>query len=115
VRGALNGFISTEGVSSDEAVSRAKDWPGLEGVDYVKEVTHKEAFLWDQKDEQSANFGLIRGSGLSNGRYVRDALPAADIPIVAFDYGMKYNILRRLRHMGSECRFFRRRVRPPTP
>jgi carbamoyl-phosphate synthase small subunit len=27
-------------------------------------------------------------------------LPAADIPIVAFDYGMKYNILRRLRQHG---------------
>jgi carbamoyl-phosphate synthase small subunit len=28
------------------------------------------------------------------------ALPPADIPIVAFDYGMKYNILRRLRQHG---------------
>jgi carbamoyl-phosphate synthase small subunit len=27
-------------------------------------------------------------------------LPPADIPIVAFDYGMKYNILRRLRQHG---------------
>src|ERR1700745_1289172 len=54
VRGALNGFISTEGVSESEALRRAKDWPGLAGVDYVKEVTHREAFLWDEKDEQSA-------------------------------------------------------------
>src|SRR3974377_1665217 len=53
VRGALNGFISTEGVSDDEALRRAREWPGLLGVDYVKEVTHKEPFLGDQKDEQS--------------------------------------------------------------
>src|SRR5258706_4009131 len=99
VRGALNGFISTEGISDAEALRRAKEWPGLAGVDYVKEVTHKEAFLWDQKDEQSASFRLMHGpahAGASN----REPLPEADIPIVAFDYGMKYNILRRLRQHG---------------
>jgi len=35
---------------------------------------------------------------------VRDPLPPADIPIVAFDYGMKYNILRRLRQQGFRVR-----------
>src|ERR1043166_5906892 len=37
VRGAMKGFISTEGVSEAEAVERARSWPGLIGVDYVKE------------------------------------------------------------------------------
>jgi carbamoyl-phosphate synthase small subunit len=100
VRGALNGFISTEGTADAEAVQRAKEWPGLMGVDYVKEVTHKQPFLWDQKDEQSANFNLVHGSGPAAAREVRDPLPPADIPIVAYDYGMKYNILRRLRQHG---------------
>jgi carbamoyl-phosphate synthase small subunit len=100
VRGALNGFISTEGLSESEAVARARNWPGLVGVDYVKEVTHKEPFLWDEKDEQSANFNLIRGVTKADARNVRDALPPADIPIVAYDFGMKYNILRRLRQHG---------------
>jgi carbamoyl-phosphate synthase small subunit len=100
VRGALNGFISTEKISEAEAVSRAKNWPGLVGVDYVREVTHKEAFRWDERDEQSANFKLISGNTLIEARSVRDPLPPADIPIVAFDYGMKYNILRRLRQHG---------------
>src|ERR1044072_8892647 len=58
VRGALNGFISTEGVSEGEALKRAKEWPGLAGVDFVKEVTHREPFLWDEKDQQSAIFKL---------------------------------------------------------
>src|ERR1041385_6682532 len=62
VRGALNGFISTEELTEAEAVARAQQWPGLVGVDYVKEVTHKEAFLWDEKDEQSANFNLVHGA-----------------------------------------------------
>ena len=100
VRGALNGFISTEGLSEAEAVKRAKEWPGLVGVDYVKEVTHKTAFRWDEKDEQSANFKLAIGNEPANARQLREPLPLADIPIVAFDYGMKYNILRRLRQHG---------------
>jgi carbamoyl-phosphate synthase small subunit len=100
VRGALNGFISTEELSDAEALRRAKEWPGLAGVDYVQEVTHKEAFLWDQKDELSGSFALVHGSTAGDARNVRDRLPTADIPIVAFDYGMKYNILRRLRQHG---------------
>jgi len=101
VRGALKGFISTEPVTEAEAVERAKAWPGLVGVDYVKEVTHREPFLWDVKDQQSASFNLVRGNAPSaDAREVRDPMPPADIPIVAYDFGMKYNILRRLRQQG---------------
>ncbi len=100
VRGALNGIISNEGLSDAEALDRAKNWPGLAGVDYVKEVTHKESFAWDPKDEQSAEFDLMRGIVTGNARNIRKPLPPADIPIVAYDFGMKYNILRNLRQAG---------------
>ena len=106
VRGALNGFISTEDISEAEALNRAKSWPGLAGVDYVKEVTHREAFLWDEKDEQSAKFSLVQGATNS---LSSDPLPKADLSIVAYDFGMKYNILRRLRQHG-----FRVQVLPAT-
>ena len=109
VRGVLKGFISTEPVSDAEALERAKQWPGLVGVDYVKEVTHKEAFQWDAQDRQSASFNLVRGIAQADARAVRDPLPPADIPIVAYDFGMKYNILRRLRQHG-----FRVQVVPAT-
>jgi carbamoyl-phosphate synthase small subunit len=99
VRGAMNGFISTEDISDKEAVRRAKEFVFV-GVDYVKEVTHKKAFRWDEKDEQSAAFDLVRGIKAADARNVRQPLPPADIPIVAFDYGLKYNILRRLRQHG---------------
>jgi carbamoyl-phosphate synthase small subunit len=100
VRGALKGFISTESVAPEEAVRRAREWTGLVGVDYVKEVTHRESFAWDPKDEQSADFNLIRGIEQTDARNIRAPLPPADIPIVAYDFGMKYNILRRLRQQG---------------
>jgi carbamoyl-phosphate synthase small subunit len=110
VRGALKGFISTQPIADEEAVERARSWPGLIGVDYVRQVTHKEAFLWDEKDEQSPGFDIVRGNtAIANPRFLRQPLPAADIPIVAYDFGMKYNILRRLRQEG-----FRVRVVPAT-
>ena len=99
VRGALNGFISTEDISAAEAVRRAKEFVFV-GVDYVQEVTHKTAFRWDENDEQSAAFDLVRGNARLEARNFRRPLPPADIPLVAFDYGMKYNILRRLRQHG---------------
>jgi carbamoyl-phosphate synthase small subunit len=100
VRGAMNGFLSTQEISDAEAVRKAREWPGLVGIDYVKEVTHKEAFVWDAKDEQSADFRLVRGSTGGDARNLREPLRPADIPIVAYDFGMKYNILRRLRQRG---------------
>jgi carbamoyl-phosphate synthase small subunit len=99
VRGAMNGFISTGEISDEEALQRAKKFVFV-GVDYVKEVSHRKAFHWDEKDEQSANFKLASGNTPTEARDLREPLPPADIPIVAFDYGLKYNILRRLRQHG---------------
>ncbi len=100
VHGAMNGFITTEALSDAEALRRAREWPGLAGVDYVKEVTHKEAFLWDREDTQSAPFRLVQGAAEGASSNADVPLPPADLPIVAYDYGMKYNILRRLRQQG---------------
>jgi len=108
VRGAMNGFISTEEISGAEAVRRAKEFVFV-GVDYVREVTHKKEFRWDENDAQSAAFDLVHGTEPADARNTRKPLPPADIPIVAFDYGMKYNILRRLRQHG-----FATRVLPAT-
>ncbi len=104
VRGALKGFISTEKTAAAEAVARARAWEGLIGVDYVKEVTHQQPFLWDPENQQSGNFKLAHGNSAADARNLRDPLRPADIPIVAYDFGMKYNILRRLRQRGFEVR-----------
>jgi len=56
--------------------------------------------LWDPENRQSGNFTLIHGISAANARDVREPLRPADIPIVAYDFGMKYNILRRLRQRG---------------
>jgi len=100
VRGALNGFLSTDPkITQAEALKRAKEFVFV-GVDYVKEVTHKAAFAWDPDDKQSAEFDVVRGNVQTDARNYRKLLPPADIPIVAFDFGMKYNIARNLRQSG---------------
>ena len=104
VSGAMKSFISTRPITDNEAVSRARSWQGLVGVDYVKEVTHKEPFWWDENDEQSGKFTLLSGLSKADPRKISTPLPNADIPIVAFDFGMKYNILRRLRQHGFKVR-----------
>ncbi len=106
-RGAMKACISTEDIGSQEAIQRARSWRGLIGVDYVVEVTHKESFQWDPDDAQSQGWKVARAP---DARMVyNDALPRSEIPIVAFDYGIKFNILRRLRQCG-----FRVQVIPAT-
>ena len=100
VRGSLAGCLSTAGLTPEEAVGRAKSWGGMAGRDYVSDVTHKEPFVWDPEDRDSAAFSLTQFPVAAHPRNVRLPMPAADIPIVAYDFGMKYNILRRLRQKG---------------
>lgn len=110
VRGSMKGVLSSEGISDGDAVQKAREWRGLEGVDYVKDVTHREAFIWDAEDRESGDFSLVKGDKpQGDPRHRREPLPPADIPIVAFDFGMKYNILRRLRQHG-----FKSHVLPAT-
>ncbi|MFA5193738.1 MAG: glutamine-hydrolyzing carbamoyl-phosphate synthase small subunit [Verrucomicrobiia bacterium] len=111
-RGAMKAFISTEPISDADAVKRAKEWKGIVGVDYVVEVTHKKPFHWEGYGQWSANWDIPRGATLDETRTAKgetglfqgmfDALPATDCHIVAFDYGIKYNILRRLRQRGFD-------------
>jgi len=107
VKGAMKSCISTEGISDKDAVQRAREWRGIVGVDYVKEVTHREPFVWDPDDKQSWNWKIARDA--DGQMQYSDRLPPAEIPIVALDFGMKYNILRRLRQRG-----FRVQVLPAT-
>jgi len=96
VHGALKACLSTEGLSDKEAIDRAKEWPGILGEDYVKEVTCDEGFIWDERGDQKKPF-TVPGTELEPAVLDRPALP-----IVAFDLGAKYNIYRKLRYHGFD-------------
>ncbi len=63
-------------------------------MDYVREVTTPAAYQWDPDDQQSAAWAIAGNSKKSA------ALPPIRHRIVAYDYGIKENILRRLRQNG---------------
>ncbi len=104
-RGAMKGCLSSEGLSQQEAIERAKSSAGVVDQDFVKEVTTKEIFTWDKDDRESGSWNII--SSLREDSYhtdrpehVFDPLPEAKYHIVAYDLGMKKNILRKLRQQG---------------
>lgn len=97
VAGAMKGVLSTGNLSPEEAVKKAREWKGMEGSDFVREVTCREAYDWDQKDEKSQKW--FDAHVLAQNSKIQD-LPPIRHRIVAFDLGLKYNILRKLRQAG---------------
>ncbi len=91
-RGAMRALISSEPLSDEEAVARAAASTPMEGSDYVREVSTKEPYLWDPEDAESPEWTL---SGPK-------PLPEVRRRVVAYDFGIKKNILRRLRQQGFQ-------------
>jgi len=102
--GAMRACIAMEDVSDEEAVNLAKSVP-YEGVDFVKEVTTAAPFDWDVEDKLSRKWILSRSdfppeaSADAEGNLF-EALPPVSHQIVAYDFGLKRNILRSLRRNG---------------
>src|SRR3954468_19728833 len=90
-RGAMKACLTTEKMSDQEAIERAVKGEGVVGMDYVREVTTPEIFQWDPKDELSKPWGVATGN---EGGREAPALPPVRHRLVAYDYGMKRNILR---------------------
>jgi carbamoyl-phosphate synthase small subunit len=88
-KGAQGGAIlAGENADADKAIELARSFPGMKGMDLAREVTTAETYEWKQGswdlDELSWN------------------QPAAERHVVAYDFGVKRNILRMLVDRG--CR-----------
>jgi len=88
-RGAQNGaLMAGADVDVDKALEAARKFPGLKGMDLAKVVSTTERYAW--KDGQL---------DLDRGEFVH-AEPK--IKVVAYDFGVKHNILRMLAERGCE-------------
>ena len=88
--GAPTGVVingDANGLDMDGALSQAKQWPGLEGMDLAKDVTCAAPYDWSVTP-----WALGEGFG---------AQTAPRKKIVAIDYGAKHNILRHLASRGA--------------
>ncbi len=89
-RGVMRGVLSAVGGSKDELVARAKASPSMTGLDLATRVTTPKIYEWSKSVDLCSPSDL---AGIA-------AEPKHHV--VAYDYGMKRNILRRLVHSG--CR-----------
>lgn len=88
-KGTLRGFMSVTGaVKREEAIKAARAWEGLDGQDYAARVTCDQSYKWDRDGKLTTSWGWP------------EKLPAADLSIVAYDFGIKWNILRGFRISG---------------
>ena len=94
--GSMRACLTTE-LSSEAAIAAARASPSMEGMDYVQEVSTPENYAWEA---DSRRFALSNATTGHLENYLE--LPPVKHRIVAFDFGIKWNILRRLRQAGFE-------------
>ena len=99
-KGVMRGVISAVNVDPEQAIARARAVPPMEGADLVTRVTCSTAFDWPP-DPAEPGAASAEEFGLPPQR--RAGLP---LRIAAYDFGMKWNILRRLGAYGCEVRVF---------
>jgi len=100
VVGVMKACLSTEDITDAEAVRRAKEWKGLVGVDFVKEVTCKAPYRLAEKRADDGLF-TVPGTTLYKAKTGRTVYKVA-----AYDFGAKTSIFRRLRHAGFDVHVF---------
>ncbi|CAI3786967.1 Carbamoyl-phosphate synthase small chain [Pseudomonas sp. MM227] len=89
-KGAQNGCIMAgDDISEEAAIAAARAFPGLKGMDLAKEVSTKDTYQW-----RSSVWELKSDS--------HPDVPNSELPyhVVAYDYGVKVNILRMLVERG---------------
>jgi carbamoyl-phosphate synthase small subunit len=88
-RGVMRGVLATGAADSKELIERARQSPSMIGLDLATRVTTSAAYAWDKP--------VVRVSP-------SDQLAPAAEPcchVVAYDFGIKRNILRRLVQVGA--------------
>jgi len=92
--GVMRGVIATGNALDVQAlVDRARALPSMEGSDLVRGVTAQTAFDWPAEDPDE--FGVAP-----------ERRPSRRLKIAAYDFGMKWNILRRLSAHGCDVRVY---------
>ena len=89
--GALRGIVSTDGTSANQLVFEAKESPKMAGLELASRVTCAKPYGWDKGSVEVAISPWSEPMGES------DAKPESyKHRVLAFDYGIKQNILRLL-------------------
>ena len=93
--GVMRGVISSLETNPEVLIAKARSIRKMDGTDLASVVTTKVRYEWDTSDPQNAN-----EDPLATGPQA--PMPEPDLHVVAYDYGIKRNILRMLTQQG--CR-----------
>jgi len=92
--GVMRGVVATGNQLDEKAlVERARSIPRMEGSDLVRGVTSPEAFDWPDEDPDEYDIKLERRA-------------KRRFKVAAYDFGMKWNIMRRLSAHGCDVRVY---------
>ena len=94
-KGSMRCYLSSTETDENVLIEKAKNVIPMEGSDFVKEVSCKEAYEWDPEGKLSVIWQDDYQKSVSLGK-----LPPATHHVVAIDCGIKLNILRCLRREG---------------
>jgi len=103
-RGVMRGVLSTQETDVEKLVAQAKATPSIDGLDLAKEVSTKTPYTWSKGDVEERIIAVPHESVAK--LTVVTSESAQRNPerkkVVAFDYGIKHNILRRLVSTGCD-------------
>lgn len=88
MKGSQNACLQAGEVDQAKALTRAREFPGLKGMDLAREVSTASAYHWHQGAWQAVNG-------------YREP-PQKPFRVTAYDFGVKHNILRLLVERGCE-------------
>ena len=92
--GVMRGVVATGSQLDEQAlIAKARAIPKMEGSDLVRGVTSQTAFDWPQEDPDE--YDVVPGRRATR-----------RLKIAAYDFGMKWNILRRLSAHGCDVRVY---------
>jgi carbamoyl-phosphate synthase small subunit len=96
-RGVMRGVISTRELDPEKLIAMARAIPKMDGQDLASKVTTGESYQWTKGDVEER---LIEPSGKQVPTLVVNSPERKKV--VAYDYGIKHNILRRLVSSGCD-------------
>ncbi len=102
--GALRGVVATDGTAEEKLIAEARALPTMAGLELASRVTSKKQYEWRRG---SIDLGAAQVTGVGAaavGKATRDAGSGAEprYKVVAYDFGIKQNILRLLVDYGCD-------------
>jgi carbamoyl-phosphate synthase small subunit len=104
-KGVMRGTVSTRELDPEKLIAMAKSQPTIDGMDLAKVVSTKQSYRWEKGDVEERILTVAHPAAPQLSVVTAAETPAeapARKQVIAYDYGIKTNILRRLVSTGCD-------------